>query len=316
MYSYNKSSDILSLFITSIYEISIHKTLHKYDFDNFIKFTNFISKSNYYKSTFQTSKDIKNFFHTAKKYSNIVNNHCYDSNEFTPLKLFDYIRNNLKYNLSYSSKKKFNSYMNKSNPSQVFEYTLSKTENEQIQSFLNVFDSIYKINFSEIKNVFNIYYIQNLENNLNSVKNDMIFFYKEQKLNFNYDDNQIMTYLKKKIDKHKLNYIKLDTNVIIDNYDENIFLFPDKIKEIIDMNIPLINCEYIELKNIIQYVLFNNGIFKLNNNDKIYYNKIPLLNISNDIIINNNSNINTVKNIGKIIFKKNKKISLIRKENV
>ena len=93
MYKFSTSNDILTLLITMIYQIITDKRLLKNDFTNLLKLANFISNTSFYNGTFKNSKEIRNFFYNAKKYSNLVFSNKYELETVTPLDLFDYIIN-------------------------------------------------------------------------------------------------------------------------------------------------------------------------------------------------------------------------------
>ena len=116
MFKFSTSQDILSILITSIYEIICHQHLSNIDFHNLIKLSNFLSENNFRKEKFKNSKELKSFLLYKKKYSILINGDKYELENKTPMDLFNYINNNLyiyKYLIYQKSPKNFKSIMMK-----------------------------------------------------------------------------------------------------------------------------------------------------------------------------------------------------------
>ena len=144
MYKFSTSNDILTLLITMIYQIITEKRLLKNDFTNLLKLANFMSNNSFYNGTFKNSKEMRNFFYNAKKYSNLIFSNKYELETVTPLDLFEYIINfNYDFPIEYIST--YNSIMNKDCPNQIFEYILSNNDKSRLNSFLNIFYFISNI---------------------------------------------------------------------------------------------------------------------------------------------------------------------------
>ena len=117
LFTFSTSQDILSLLITSIYEIICRQHLPITDFHYLLKLSNFLSENNFRKEKFRNSKELKAFLLYQKKYSVLIDS----SNKFelkykTPMDLFYYIYENFRnYNYSITQKNpmKFRSIMMK-----------------------------------------------------------------------------------------------------------------------------------------------------------------------------------------------------------
>jgi hypothetical protein len=321
MYKFDKSFDILSIFITVVYQIIISQKLSSYDFKNFIILSNFISGTLYCNNRFKNSKDIKTFFHHAKKYTNLINDNKYELKNITPIDLFDYIYTNLSqyyhFNIEYNNI--YSSFMNKGNAKQVFDYILSNTNKDKINSFVNAFRDIKKISFfSQSNKVLNIYLLQTLENEAKTMFQYMLEFLKKECVS--------NIYMYKDIYEDTLNYLNNiykniieDNNYIIDedydydydysdltlsDFNENIFLKVKEIKNIVN-KIKIIESKYnIEIINrkinnstIVNNILVYNGSFK-NTQFEIKFK-------NTSCIINTITNICTLKKMVLIIYNEN-----------
>ena len=315
MYKFSTSNDVLSLLITIIYQIITDKRLSKNDFSNLLNLANFISNTSFYNGTFKNSKDIRNFFYNSKKYSNLVFSNKYELERVTPLDLFDYI---MKFNYSFPIEyvSTYNSIMNKDCPNQIFEYILSNNTKSRLNTFLNIFDHISNIDIKESfykliseyknKDIYFICLLKELEYNMYSVYNNMLYFLKKENINIDKYKNKLVKAVKNirknYIDCNNVEDIELNIlNFKTENYTEDIFLFPEKVKEQISKNEKIdtdIIISIINLKNVIEKLV-------LIDNDKIIKeNKYKNLLEINYIDINNNlSNLETLKFISeKILF--------------
>jgi len=315
MYKFSTSNDVLSLLITIIYQIITDKRLSKNDFSNLLNLANFISDTSFYNRTFKNSKEIRNFFYNSKKYSNLVFSNKYELETVTPLDLFDYI---MKFNYSFPVEYvlTYNSVMNKDCPNQIFDYILSNNTKSRLNTFLDTFDCISNIDIKESinklipeyknKDIYFIYLLKELEYNMYSVYNNMLYFLKKENINIDKYKNKLVKAVKN-IRKNSIafnNIEDIELNILnfkTENYTEDIFLFPEKVKEQITKN------EKIDTESIISIINFKNVIEKLVliDNDKIIKeNKYKNLLEINHIVINNNlSNLETLKFISeKILF--------------
>ena len=132
-----------------------------------------MSNNSFYNGTFKNSKEMRNFFYNAKKYSNLIFSNKYELETVTPLDLFEYIINfNYDFPIEYIST--YNSIMNKDCPNQIFEYILSNNDKSRLNSFLNIFyfisnndigELVYKIIPKKVKNkdIYFLYLLKELE---------------------------------------------------------------------------------------------------------------------------------------------------------
>ena len=308
MYKFSTIMDVLTILITSIYQIILDKKLPKNDFCNLLILSNFISNTKFCKNIFKNSKDMKIFFHNAKKYSNLINTDKFELEKYTPMDLFKYILK-LKYNFEVSYSTSYNSIMNNGNENQVFDYILSCNNEDRIQSFINIFEKIYYIDLPVINNVYELYFTQEVKKNMISVYNNMCYFMRNENMNFDkyekyfYKANEFISNIKIEIKDDLLpNYIKnkYDTK-IYNEFSTDIFLFPDILKDIKNnTDLSVININYIKLKFMLEFLLINITDIILKNKIIKDYGKI--LNINEKNILNNYSNINTIKIISNFLY--------------
>ena len=61
MYKYSSCQDIISILVTSLYQILTDKNITKTEFNDILKIANFLSKTGYRRNTFFNSRDLKSF---------------------------------------------------------------------------------------------------------------------------------------------------------------------------------------------------------------------------------------------------------------
>ena len=95
LFKFSKSQDIISILLTSLYEIIMHKNLEYDEFQNLLKLSNFLSGTTYRREKFRNSKELKKFSIIHKKYSSLIGSNKYELENRTPLDLYYYILNSI-----------------------------------------------------------------------------------------------------------------------------------------------------------------------------------------------------------------------------
>ena len=325
MFKTSTVQDILTLLITTIDQIAVTKQLNKQDFHHLLFLANFMSSSTYREQPFSKAQDLRAFMKKVRKFSTLIYSNKYELESLTPMDLVNYI-----YKMNYPKIKNsilFNitelkySVMDKSNSRQVFDYILSKSTEEQLESFQNVFIRLKQCSLPLPDNLFFIYYVaQSLETNLVSVWNNMLFFltkhnipqdeYKKQFLN-------TMRFIKKiyqpKIDemsKENVEYNQENNTgkyLLKSPYTEETFLSTNEVKQYLSSELDPTQQDISDYKEIIEMVLCNNTHYKLSETDKKYYIKnFEVLLNSNSIYMKNNiANPKTFNYLTNIIFSQN-----------
>ena len=213
MFKFSTSQDILSLLITSIYEIICHQHLSAIDFHNLIKLSNFLSENNFRKEKFKNSKDLKSFLLYKKKYSILVNSNKYELENKTPMDLFNYINDNLyiyKYPIYQKSSKNFKSIMMKCDEDLFYNLLLkNKISNEYFEK--------------RIKKI-----VKNEPDSLNCILSNYMCFLGIEKKKFYKKIKRKLPNTRKYIKENKFSTESINDRQIF--YDENDFLSISKIK--------------------------------------------------------------------------------------
>jgi hypothetical protein len=216
--------------------------------------------------------------------------------------------------------KEYVNLMDKGNGRQVFEYIFSNSEDERVQSYVNVFSRLAKSTLPQPNNLFFIYYTaQSLERNLTSVKDHMLQFLEDkdipdEKYKMIYEDTMsfLRSVYQKKIERKKEKNVVYKISDHFNNlekavYTEETFLCPRKILKLLEDETPDDMSEY---KHIIETILFDTSSsdYELTPNHREHYliNFEKLL-LSNSLNMkNNSSNIKTLRFMSQEIYEKDK----------
>lgn len=317
MYKFSSVTDILSILITSVYQIITEKQLNKHDFNSILKFANFVSKTSYRHDPFTNSKELKKFLYNMKKYSNLISENKYELEKQTPLDMFNYIRRNIRYKYDIENVSEYNSIMNSGHSEQIFDFILSKNKEERLQSYLNIFNNIKKGGniVTPNNNLLLTYYTaHSLYESIKNLANEMYQYAKSEEILtdkytvlVNNTLNFIITSYQNKINRLKIQDIpktKIPHYKPLQNFNEDIFLRPDKVKQM------LYTYKYNDLteyKHIIERVLYNKDFFKLSNScmEWCLKNLESLFNIDDTYLKVYNANNNTLRKVAKTLYTQN-----------
>lgn len=331
MYDNFKTStinDSIMILIKSLNVILDSKRIEYNDIKLYLKLANFISNTNYNNKPFTNITELRIFLNNSSKYCNLLTSNKYELESKDPLDLVNYILKIV--DIPYIKYINTINYTNKNigSPKQVFEFILSNTIDDKILTYINVFNSIIECNVSIENNMFFLYYIcQTFQQQLNNNYNLLLSFISTIK------DESKDSYINKKIyedlyykcknfieDKFKKNYgsfilkpieLKFDETL----YNSNISLFNDVtlLDPIIVYNILLSNKskkykDFTGIKNVLENILLNNGMYKLDDKSRTFYisNFEKLLNSKNVYMINNTANICTLREISRKIYVEDK----------
>lgn len=299
MYKMSTVQDILSVLLSSVYEIINTRRLNQYDMGKLFKLINFISGSTFYPKTFNTVKDIINFIYNAKKFSVITTSDKYELENITPMDLVNFIMTLSKFPVKTTSEIKYT--MDIGNSRQVFDFILSKNTTDRLKSYSDVFVRVKKCIIPQPDNLFFIYYVsQSFESQLTSLYYIMEYYLNQNNMDKRYYkglfDNCI-EYISR-VYTSKIQHIQ-DQEVLFNmnkdrystlsmtEYSTETFLLPAEILYQINC-INSIDEDLSAYKLIIEQVLSSSGKFKLNDKDKVYY-----INLFKDLIDINSVNMKT-----------------------
>lgn len=290
MYKFSTCQDIISILLTSIYQILTDKNISKIEFTNLLKLSNFITNTKYRKQPFNNSRDLKSFLRYSKKYSNLLYNNKYELENIKPIDLFKFLDN--KFKILYKTKENYdNFYMDKCNGEQFFLYTLSSNREGQLDSYIK---TIEKYN-----NFINKEKIWKKLHEINILSNNLLKFCSTV------EEKEKYSNIIKKIN----NNIIIDDNIDIEeynnkfefsSYNENIYIENKKLLKLLndttkyDINKMITYCNQVD--NNLDILLYK----------KYYYTKKIKINLSSSSKIKNQiANINTLINTTKKILKFN-----------
>jgi len=246
MFSISSIQDIISILSTTVYEIINKKQFNSNETDKIINLCNFISGTKYKSGVFKKTGvdglgEIRFFFKKSKKYEELISSNKYELEQLKPLDFVKYILKNV-YQTSDITIDNNKEITCNYNVKQLFDFYISKSIEDKIKSFTDVFDRIMIINFKEIRNDIARYYtIHTIENEIQTTYNSMKNFFIKNNI------KNIEGYIQKY--KNCLYYIK--NNILIENndiwenitlpiiqhieeYNEKFFLQPEKVLEFLN----------------------------------------------------------------------------------
>lgn len=254
MYKYSTCQDIISILVTSLYQVLTEQNITKTDFFDILKIANFLSNTGYRKSAFYNSRDLKSFLRNAKKYSNILNDNKYELEKLKPIDLFNYLLEKFdkyRYNIICKSHSSISSFMNKSNGVQVFYYSLSENNKDKINSYILTLKSMKKSSIQEI----------------NLLLNDLDAIYGKEK--YKSIIKNVLSSASKYNAKNVKEHFCFDFDLRNINYDENIFTDEKKIMKLLKDNIDIIqnldkikNIKYKNVDDKIIMIVFINTLIQ------------------------------------------------------
>jgi serine/threonine protein kinase len=186
MFNVSTIQDILSILVTSIYDITELELQHN-EVRSLVTLANFLTGTKYRKREFyQTGRggtgDLRFFLRNAKKYTQLISSNKYELEDLTPMDFLTYLNRNFK-NMPIRNVNNYRFNLDRSNARQVFEFTLAGTQKKRINSYLKVFSRVRKCELPETDNLLLVYYIlQSLRVNLDSVYNNMVRFLAAEKV--------------------------------------------------------------------------------------------------------------------------------------
>jgi hypothetical protein len=171
MYHVSAAHDMLTILLTSIKQIRQIRRLSKTEFGMLLRLANFVSRTDYRREPFTSSRDLHDFLDQATRYTKItaLDKGALDSRN--PMTLFRHIQNLSKhYRFQLREVNSYRPVMAQGNSMQVFEYILSEDEEERNKSFRMVFKRLAACNLPRSEDLLFTYYAaQTLYSNLVSV---------------------------------------------------------------------------------------------------------------------------------------------------
>lgn len=138
-FSFSSIQDIVSLLVTSLYEISERNAN-----DAVLTLGNFLCKKGYHDSLFRNIGEMKSFLRKAKKYAVLVGEPKGELERCNPLHLVHYIAEHLKNicTMRAVNANMVNTFLLQGHAEQVYYYLTTDDDEKKLQSFFKVFDSV------------------------------------------------------------------------------------------------------------------------------------------------------------------------------
>jgi len=286
MYKTSTVQDALTVLLSSVYEIIDRKDrLAQQDMKNMFKLMNFISGTGFRSDTFNTVRDIRGFLYNAKKFSVITTSDKHELDDLTPIDFANHILTLGQFSVHQTNEVKHT--MNIGNARQVFEFILSKTDKERLETYTNVFIRMKQCTIPQPDNLFFVYYAAQLfDEQLTSLYYIMEYFLTyigTDKRYYKQLYDNCVRYLSRvyvpKIQNNKEEDIIFDIetdrydDLVSAKYTEETFLLPwdilDRVRQI-----NTVQEDLSEYKNIIESVMTSSGRYKMSDNAKKYYIQI------------------------------------------
>jgi hypothetical protein len=318
MYKMSTIQDIISILITSL-NIVTQRNLSKKDVSDIVKLSNFMSGTKYKKDIFKSTgekgvSDLRFFISREKKYAEMISSDKGELELKTPRDFIEYVNRMFSYNFTYEKIDSPIFRINRGNPRQVFEYILSSSQEEKIQSFVDVFNRVIECDLPESSNIFFAYYTaQTLEENITSVYKLMVYYLETENLKYSSKKykkaiKKITKNYKEKLSQKYEENIEYNISQSFDTlercpYTEETFLLPDVILNLLSKHKETTR-DLSEYKNIIEHVFLNNGMFKMSDEHRQYYleNFSYILSTSSVNMKTYVANINTLRKVSRGIY--------------
>ena len=319
MFNASTVQDIFTLLVTSIDSL---ERLESREFTKLFQVANFMTGNRYRKERFTNAYDLRTFLKFSRKYANLISLNKYELEQMGPLDLVDHIMKVEPSSIKLSVTNTYKDYMNKGNSTQVYEYIFSHTEEEKINSYINVFLRINSCSLPQAKNILFMYYAaQTIDMSLRSVRSNMLKYLKGNKIDStehikiaNNTINFISKFYRDRLRDMKetsLNYTLTDLDkaeLVRADYTEESFLNPKKINGMIlrDRGEEVNVTEMYNYKEQFDYVFVNDGDFKISEKTASFYldNLKDLLDTDSFVMMNNNANVKSLRSIAKRIYEK------------
>lgn len=344
-YKFSTIQDVLCILLSSINDILKSQKLSTSDMKVIFLLTEFFTGSSYKPDKFKSIHELKAFLKTSIKYQEIISSNKYELEIKTPMDLIDFIYSKIginkvktkeenKYNFDYKILGKDDVYtrmMNRYNAKQVFDYTLCNTQEEYLDTYLNIFKTFVNSELNIPNNKFIFYYlVQELYNNIIVIKKSLDKFIIDNKIT---ELTNIKLIVKQALDKIDKIYVENKDKVInknlscnifninVDSISEEIFSDPEEVCNLLDkikdINLSKYNLDIVECKEMIENVFLFRGKYQLEKDREIYREWFRELLMSVDIkkVKVNIANLVTLRNVSSELYKLNLNVIEKREDN-
>lgn len=320
MFQTSTIQDIVTMLITSIYEVANLGNVPRSTAKTLITLANFLSGTGYRPKPFsETGRgglgDIRFFFRKAKKYTELVTSDKCELEKKTPLDFVKYVNKELRFKFPVKQSNRLFFHTNKGNARQVFDYTFCSNNQDRARTFTAVFHRIKNCDLPDSSNLPLVYYAaQCLEDNINSVNNIMMSFFLNTEINterYVKKYRKTLKHLQRKFnqvletnDEDTVEYKITDVPTI--SYHAHTFLFPKQIRKLMksteDKNIPQdLSC----YKDVLEQIfLYGGQNFALDSDiHRFYYENFSTLLESDAVkMISDIANLFTLRETARMVY--------------
>lgn len=320
-YKSSSVQDLIILLNTSVYEIikNMGRPLDSREKSILVFVMNFISNTKYRQEPFKGDRsftELEFFLRDQSKYSELVRTEKYELEQRNPMDFVRYIIKSIGKRLPIRKIAYPSFRMNKGNPRQVFDYILAKTDEEKIQSYIDVFTRVMKCELPLTTYKFISYFTaQSIYDNLSSVHKlfEKYIKFVDQDPKYLEQTEKVIEHItelfSRLLEQNKMK--KMDFNlkgnyktIEPSKYDENTFLNPFKVLDMLKEGGEM-GTNFVPYKNMIVMVFSNNGKFKLSEEARKFYksNFEQLLSIDGFAMQNNSANYGTLLSVSEMVYK-------------
>lgn len=312
-YTVSTIQDVLSILISSL-NLVLEKNIDKADFSKIIHIANYLKNTNYLKyyglTSFKNIHEIKSFTREAKKYSDMVEINKFELEERTPLSLVNHIQQIIDFGPKYLYTNLSIQNFDSGNPTQVFNFILSATDKQRVDSYINI---LYSLKMNTAPQPDNLLYkyicLQELSNGLTGVMSSLI--------NYKPQHPEIRRIYEENIRYLEFLYLKdiAPSEIAFDlepykptvSYTESSFTNMTEAETLLSNLKPVKDIDIINQKNIIIKSLTYGGKYQLKPEAKNYYLKVldPLLKMNSTQALVSIANNNTFKVVEKKLLEMN-----------
>ena len=315
MFNSSVSQDIFTLLIKSL-DIILVKKLLPTEFNLIYRLSNFLKP-------FRNAKEIRSYITKTKRYEELITLNKHELNK-DPIDLVDYIMDKgIGRGDMFQQVDNYNQFMNNGNPRQVFEYILSSTTEERLQTYVDVIKRFKNCTLPQSENVFVEYYTaQSFHKSFQSLLDNMVTFSRVSKIAIDSEVelfNTVFSFIKRvyktKIDSFTNEAIQFDFDpdksreLIKSPYTDNTFQNREKIMRMLsEYNSDTFeDFDLTDYRDIVEMVFSHRGNYELSEAHKQFYfeNFRSLLEVNPFNMMNNNANIKTLISVSNLTYKLN-----------
>jgi serine/threonine protein kinase len=320
MYHVSAAHDMLTILLTSIKQIRQVRRLSKTEFGELLRLANFVTRTDYRREPFTSSRDLRDFLDQATRYTKITARDKGALDSRNPMMLFRHIQNLSKqYRFRLWEVSSYRPVTARGNSMQVFEYILSENEEERNNSFKMFFKRLASSDLPRSDNLLFTYYAaQTLYSNLLSVGSMLPDGVLEEE--YASAVALVETFYRPLLDQMSVCDAKYSVapfaKLEVATFGEDTFLLPDQVTRKIREGVE--SEDLSDYKDIVEKVLGDAGPYMLPSEIQTQYkqNFGRLLRTSSLVMKNNAANLHTLRLVALQLYTQNIEVLGIDRHSV